>query len=276
LVRIRTRPAPTPSGAPRTWLQLNLSDLLDAAMTILPQDAYALLLVSDHDLYEDDDDDFACGRAFGADRVAVVSAARYGLGEGGVGVGDDHVWPVAHCKAFVEAPHAATMNKRKRGELPSPEDDPTTSTSPMHRAVAAYTSHLVSIPPTTTPTPAPTSHPLTLFRICKTASHELAHCLGLDHCVYHACVMQGTAGLAEDERQPPFLCPVCRAKWEAAVGGGGEARDAGVREGCARCGEGGGVGETGEERKGRALWRAFGAWLEGVAEAEKGTHGNAR
>ncbi|KAK0723485.1 hypothetical protein B0T26DRAFT_675048 [Lasiosphaeria miniovina] len=43
----------------------------------LPADAYALLILTDQDLFEDDDDDFCCGRTYGASRVAVVSAARY-------------------------------------------------------------------------------------------------------------------------------------------------------------------------------------------------------
>ncbi|KAG5649167.1 hypothetical protein H0H81_005735 [Sphagnurus paluster] len=43
--------------------QLNLDDLLDVAISILPNDAYALLLLVNHDLYEDEDDEFVCGRA---------------------------------------------------------------------------------------------------------------------------------------------------------------------------------------------------------------------
>jgi archaemetzincin len=31
--------------------------------------------------------------------------------------------------------------------------------------------------------------------------------------------MQGTAGMAEDVRQPPYLCPVCLAKITCAVAG---------------------------------------------------------
>lgn len=42
--------------------QINLTDLLDVAIAVLPKDADALLMLVNHDLYEDDDDDFACGR----------------------------------------------------------------------------------------------------------------------------------------------------------------------------------------------------------------------
>lgn len=42
--------------------QINLTDLLDVAIAVVPKDAYALVMLVNHDLYEDDDDDFACGR----------------------------------------------------------------------------------------------------------------------------------------------------------------------------------------------------------------------
>lgn len=53
---------------------------------------------------------------------------------------------------------------------------------------------------------------LWLGRACRTASHELGHCLGIGHCIYYACVMQSTASIDEDSRQPPYLCPVDMAK----------------------------------------------------------------
>jgi len=39
--------------------QLNLDDLLDTAISMLPKDAYALLMLIEHDLCEDEDDDSA-------------------------------------------------------------------------------------------------------------------------------------------------------------------------------------------------------------------------
>ncbi len=58
IIGIRTRPS-------KDCLftgQLNLDDLLDTAISILPNDAYALLMLTEHDLFEDEDDDFCCGK----------------------------------------------------------------------------------------------------------------------------------------------------------------------------------------------------------------------
>ena len=58
-VGIRTRPSK--DGVFKG--QLTLDDVLDTAISILPDDAYALLMLVEHDLFEDEDDDFCCGRA---------------------------------------------------------------------------------------------------------------------------------------------------------------------------------------------------------------------
>ena len=57
--------------------QLDLNDILDVVISVLPVDAYAFLLLVEHDLYENEDDDFCCGRAYGGSRCAIVSMARY-------------------------------------------------------------------------------------------------------------------------------------------------------------------------------------------------------
>jgi archaemetzincin len=56
---------------------MNPGDLLDAAISILPDGAYAHLFLVHQDLFESPEDKFVCGRAYGASRVAVVSIARY-------------------------------------------------------------------------------------------------------------------------------------------------------------------------------------------------------
>lgn len=207
--RIRVRPCPdeTFSG------QLNLNDLLDACIDALPDDAYALLLMVDHDLYEDEEDDFCCGRAYGGSRVAVVSSARYhpGLDDE---LDVDHVWPASHCAAFVDGKNtAAHWQKRKRVKGEVIEDWKNVSL-PLRRAVDAHQ----SIPSVTESRSPDVLSGLWLGRTCRTASHELGHCLGIGHCIYYACVMQGTASIDEDSRQPPYLCPVDMAKMVYATG----------------------------------------------------------
>lgn len=218
--------------------QLNLNDLLDVAISVLPADAFALLMIVHHDIYEGDEDEFSCGGAYGGSRIAIVSTARYhpsldDLQE----VDRAHGWPASHCASYVDEIcnlHASDIflgSKRRARPTRSgqihvsaildPNDSLLNSTStkgkvcrPLQEAVRAHTRHHLACQ---SPMSSPELISLHLFRICRTASHELGHCFGLDHCVYKACVMQGTASLAEDNRQPPYLCPVCEAKMGRAM-----------------------------------------------------------
>ena len=86
-------------------------------------------------------------------------------------------------------------------------------------------------------------------RVCKTASHELGHCFGIDHCTYYSCIMQGTAHLAEDSRQPPYLCPVDLSKVIRATGSSEQERYKALRRFC-------------DEWKQDRMFAAFGAWIQ--------------
>lgn len=64
--------------------------------------------------------------------------------------------------------------------------------------------------------PAPPS--LLLQRCCKLLVHEAAHLLGVDHCVFYQCCMNGSGHLAEDFAQPMHLCPVDLHKLQLLCG----------------------------------------------------------
>ncbi|KAJ2894792.1 hypothetical protein MKZ38_007221 [Zalerion maritima] len=210
-VRVRTRPSP--DG--RATRQLNLSDLLDGLMDALPERAYSIALMVHHDLYEDEEDDFCCGRAYGASRICVVSSFRYHPDfDAGEGVDRAHMWPASHCAKYVDRVCGVKQTQSKSrvggGGRRCSVADGESRQGAMHKAVSEVL-----------PLPLPSSnddlHHLWLSRFVRTASHELGHCMAIDHCVYYACVMQSTAGLVEDGRQPPYMCPVCLAKMTSSL-----------------------------------------------------------
>lgn len=86
----------------------------------------------------------------------------------------------------------------------------------------------------------------------------------MDHCIYYACVMQATASLAEDVRQPPYLCPVDLAKMLRATG-------ADVRERYEAL-----LAFSGRNEHGGAGWfKAFEAWTTGrLGELGEGDEGS--
>lgn len=211
--QIRTR-SPSPDGIFPT--QLNLNDVIDFAIDILPTDAYALLLIVSHDLFEDDDDVFVCGRAYGGSRVAVISTARYNPDLDDIHSVDRlHEWPASHCAEYINAignPTSSSQPSSRKSRPKSKSQSPSFTSLPLQSALS---SHLER-------PPSPTL--LWLIRTCQTSAHELGHCFGLDHCVYYACCMQGSASLIEDARQPPYLCPVCAEKMLSATEAESETR----------------------------------------------------
>lgn len=262
-IRIRTRPS-----ADGIFIrQLNLDDLLDAAISILPEDAFALLLLTQHDLYENADDVFTCGRAYGGSRVAVISIARYHpCLDQRQNVEREHAWPASHCRAYVEAScaqealPATTTKKGSKGKktnsirCTSRFSPQSSQPSGLQAAVAAYNA-VCSANATLSPAGLAT---LWLGRVCRTASHELGHCFGIDHCAYYACAMQGSASLAEDARQPIYLCPIDLTKLLHATGVDMVDRYAALLAFC-------------EEQGQSAMFAAFGAWLRArIEELSKG------
>src|SRR5437867_2852959 len=51
-----------------------------------------------------------------------------------------------------------------------------------------------------------------LRRSCKVLVHETGHMFGVSHCVFFACVMNGSNHLGESDSRPFHLCPVCLRK----------------------------------------------------------------
>lgn len=203
VTRIRVRPSR--DGIFKA--QLNLNDILDAAIEMLPDDAYSILLLVDHDIHEDEEDDFCCGRAYGGSRIAVVQTARYHpILDDKEKIDHEHMWPASHCKDFVNGLCAVEGLAPPKAN----KEEENGAAKPIRAAIAAASQ--VSPPSTTEELRA-----LWFSRLCRTVVHELGHCLGMDHCVYYACNMQGTAGMAEDVRQPPYLCPVCLSKISYAI-----------------------------------------------------------
>lgn len=47
-----------------------------------------------------------------------------------------------------------------------------------------------------------------LVRSCKLLVHETCHLLGMEHCIYLNCCMNGSGHLEEDFEQSMFLCPI--------------------------------------------------------------------
>ena len=57
-----------------------------------------------------------------------------------------------------------------------------------------------------------------LRRGCKVLSHEIGHTLGLAHCVFFECVMNGANSLEETDEHPLCECPVCHRKLLRQIG----------------------------------------------------------
>jgi len=232
VTRIRTRPTPDKAFE----RQLNLSDILDAGLSSIPKDAYALVLMVDHDMFEDEEDDFCCGRAYGGSRISVVSSARYHPGLDRVArdpIDHHHMWPASHCKSYVDGlcgvqPPKARSNRSSSRNGSKRKADAAALDVEEQQARPSAQAGGVKIDETPLGAavraalevgdPMQDLYGLWLSRVARTISHELGHCFSFGHCVYYACAMQGTAGITEDMRQPPYLCPVCLARTIRAIG----------------------------------------------------------
>jgi archaemetzincin len=73
-------------------------------------------------------------------------------------------------------------------------------------------------------------------RALTLALHESGHLLSLPHCTFYRCLMNGALTLAEADRRPAALCPVCRAKLCWNLGSDPKARERALAEAFAAAG----------------------------------------
>ena len=57
-----------------------------------------------------------------------------------------------------------------------------------------------------------------LYRYLKTACHEICHVLGMTHCPYYECLMNGSNLVTEADKKPFALCPICLRKLVSYLG----------------------------------------------------------
>jgi archaemetzincin len=242
----RVRARPPPDG--KFTRQLNLNDVLDTLLANLPADAFAVILLVDHDLYEDEDDDFCCGRAYGGSRICVVSSARYRPElDDHWDIDLQHMWPASHCASYVNK--MCGLPQSKSGSKTQLISDKEARLKPLRAAVEAAKG---------ASPPVDDLYGLWLSRFVRTASHELGHCFALDHCIYYACVMQSTTGMAEDVRQPPYLCPVCLKKVTRAI----LDVNKGIREDVYLAQRDLALLKYCDDWKNNAMFAGYGAWLD--------------
>ena len=77
---------------------------------------------------------------------------------------------------------------------------------------------------------SPDAQTQALRRACKVLTHEIGHTLGLTHCVFYECVMNGSNTLEETDEHPLIDCPVCHRKLLFNIGFDPSKRFAALRD----------------------------------------------
>ncbi|KAF4992343.1 hypothetical protein FGRMN_7236 [Fusarium graminum] len=211
LYAIRCRP----SLDGRARKQVHLGDVADALLSRMPTSAYAVVMLTDFDLYEDEHDDFTVGRSWGGSRVSIVSSFRYNPAlDAAAGIDRAHMWPNSHCKAFVdEECRQANEGESRPAKKAKKSENEAYGKPPAVAALGAAVQAAKRVPKLTARDELASYW---FARLAVTVSHELGHCFGFAHCPYYACVMQGVNSVRQDGQVPPYLCPICSAKlaWE--------------------------------------------------------------
>jgi len=140
------------------------------------------------DLYDGPSDLFCAGMAFGGDKVAVFSFARY------------HPLIKMHPGKWF---HYGYSDKSDGYSYYEDDDQ-----NPKGLAQ-------------TTPTITSSQSQIEiefLRRSSKLITHELGHLYGIGHCIHNRCLMMGTGHLVEDFNAPAHLCGVCLRKLQWRTG----------------------------------------------------------
>ncbi|KAF4455515.1 hypothetical protein F53441_2177 [Fusarium austroafricanum] len=204
-----------PSLDGRARMQAHLGDVTDALLARMPSDAFSVVMLTDLDLYEDEDDDFTVGRSWGRSRVSIVSSFRYNPSlDVSAGIDRAHMWPNSHCKAFVdEQCSIAGIEQTRPAKRTKQSNNETHGKPPADCALGIAAQAAKRLPKLATRDELASYW---FARLGVTTSHEIGHCFGFAHCPYYACVMQGVSSIRQDGQVPPYLCPICSAKlaWE--------------------------------------------------------------
>ncbi|CZR37343.1 uncharacterized protein FPRO_02397 [Fusarium proliferatum ET1] len=201
------RHRPSPDGLSK--MQLNVSDLRTALAEIKAEPAHSVVMVLNHDLYEDEEGSYITERVWVEDGVAIVSTFRRNpCFDRMAGVNRLHRWPASHCQAYVDESLQVlndTKDSTTRNHLSFEAFGKTPSDSALGLAIKAANQ-------AGQPSSMEDLSYLWFARVLVAVSREAARCFGLQNCTYYACLMQGVSGMRQAGEIPPYLCPVCYSK----------------------------------------------------------------
>jgi len=154
---------------------------------------FCIMGLTMEDLYDGPKDLFCAGMAFGGDKVAVFSFARY------------HPFLKMSPLHWHQYGYADSCDGYSYYE--NDEEEPVGLTQEVRnvsdgRVQSRKNEYEVEF----------------LRRSSKLLTHELGHLYGLDHCVHNRCLMMGTGHLVEDFNAPSHLCGICLRKMQWRLG----------------------------------------------------------
>ena len=149
---------------------------------------FCIMGITMEDLYDGPKDLFCAGMAFGGDKVAVFSFARY------------HPFLKMHPLHWHHYGYTRSCDGYSYYE--DDDQDPTGLTQDPPDRVTMKDEDVTEF----------------LRRSSKLLTHELGHLYVLDHCIHNKCLMMGTGHLVEDFKAPSHLCGVCLRKLQWRVG----------------------------------------------------------